>query len=280
MKKIGLDLGFGFTKVYTSNNQKLKFPSWIAYASSSAINELDKVKVGDKWFVVGEDAKYENSRITLSSIDDIIKYFPVIKEYIFLKLQVVPGTAKVITGLPPAEKEKAPYLKRFGAEVIPQGLGIFLDAVYQKKIDGEVLVIDIGQKTVDYLIAENLKKKKGDTIELGVERLIEIFRDKLPVDLKQLKQYSLQRLTTIFEKGFANIRGEYYDLSEYKQKAIEEYNEILKTRLTSEVGNFINEADYIVIAGGGAYYVKDIRKFNIYIPPEPEFSQARGYIRV
>jgi hypothetical protein len=83
----------------------------------------------------------------------------------------------------------------------------------------------------------------------------------------------------IFEKGRVSLEGENIDLSHIKQRAIDEYNEILKTRLKSEIGNLLNEIESIVLAGGGAYYIRGIRK-DVYIPDAPEFSQARGYTKI
>jgi spore cortex formation protein SpoVR/YcgB (stage V sporulation) len=121
-------------------------------------------------------------------------------------------------------------------------------------------------------------KKKGNTLEKqGVERMVEMFRSQ--IDISFVKQFPLQRIMEIFEKGYVALEGEHIDLSHLKQRAINEYNEILKTRLKSEIGNLLNEIESIVLAGGGAYYIKNIRK-DVYIPDTPEFSQARGYTKI
>jgi hypothetical protein len=141
-----------------------------------------------------------------------------------------------------------------------------------------MLILDIGFNTVDYILVSNGVKKKGNTIEKqGVERMVEMFRSQ--IDISFVKQFTLQRIMEIFEKGYMSTEGERIDLTHIKKRAINEYNEILKTRLKSEIGNLINEIESIVLAGGGAYYIKDIRK-DVYIPDEPEFSQARGYTKV
>ncbi|RUM58734.1 MAG: hypothetical protein DSY60_01110 [Persephonella sp.] len=55
----------------------------------------------------------------------------------------------------------------------------------------------------------------------GVERMIELFRDKLTPELAYIKNFSLSRLMTTFEKGYALLEGDKVDLSGFKQKAIE-----------------------------------------------------------
>ena len=279
MLKVGFDLGFGWTKVCTDSGECFKFPSWLAYHSNTAISDVDKVLVDGREYVVGEDAKYERQRINITGIEELLNYFSVFKKYALERLGVKENEVQIITGLPPIHREKAVVLEKQGAVVLPQGLGIYLDV--QDKINAdEVLIIDVGFNTVDYIVSVKGRRKKGDTIEKqGIERMIELFRNKLPDSLGYLKQFPFQRLMEVFEKGFAVVEGERIELNAYKEKAIEEYNEVLRTRLKGEIGNLIDEIEQIVIAGGGAYYLKNIRKAGIYIPEKPEFSQARGYVK-
>jgi len=275
--KVGLDLGFGWCKVCTSEGNCFKFPSWLAYHPSDAISELDTVTVDAVEYVVGEDVKFERQKITISEINDLISYFNVFKKYALQKAGIKEDGVQIITGLPPIHKDKAGKLEKQGVTVLPQGVGIYLDVKDNIKSD-EMLILDIGFNTVDYILVSNGIKKKGNTIEKqGVERMVEMFRSQ--IDISFVKQFPLQRVMELFEKGYGVFEGEHIDLSHIKKRSIDEYNEILKTRLKSEIGNLINEIESIVLAGGGAYYIKDIRK-DVYIPDAPEFSQARGYTKV
>jgi len=272
--KVGLDLGFGWCKVCTSEGTCFKFPSWLAYHTSTAISEMDTVSVDGVEYVVGEDAKYERQKITMSDINDLISYFNVFKKYALQKADIKEDVAQIITGLPPIHKNKAGKIEKQGATVLPQGFGIYLD-VKDKVKSNEMLILDIGFNTVDYILVSNGMKKKGNTLEKqGVERMVEMFRSQ--IDISFVKQFPLQRIMEIFEKGYVSLEGEHIDLSHLKKRATDEYNEILKTRLKSEIGNLLDEIESIVLAGGGAYYIKNIRK-DVYIPDAPEFSQARGY---
>jgi len=275
--KIGLDLGFGWCKVCTSEGECFKFPSWLAYHTDAAISEMDIVTVDGIEYVVGDDAKYERQKITISDINDLISYFNVFKKYALQKAGIKDDNVQIVTGLPPIHKDKAGKLEKQGATVIPQGVGIYLD-VKDKVKSNEMLILDIGFNTVDYILVSNGVKKKGNTLEKqGVERMVEMFRSQ--IDISFVKQFSLQRVMELFEKGYGVFEGDRIDLSHIKKRAIDEYNEILKTRLKSEIGNLLDEIETIVLAGGGAYYIKDIRK-DVYIPDAPEFSQARGYTKI
>jgi hypothetical protein len=238
---------------------------------------MDTVTVDGIEYVVGEDAKYERQKITISDINNLISYFNVFKKYALQKAGIKEDGTQIITGLPPIHKDKASKLEKQGVVVLPQGVGIYLDAKDKVK-SNEMLILDIGFNTVDYILVSNGVKKKGNTLEKqGVERMVEMFRSQ--IDISFVKQFPLQRIMEIFEKGYVSLEGEHIDLSHIKKRAIDEYNEILKTRLNSEIGNLLNEIESIVLAGGGAYYIKDIRK-DVYIPDAPEFSQARGYTKI
>ena len=275
--KVAFDLGFGWTKVCSEDGKCFKFPTWLAYYSNDPLSELDTVVVDGREYVVGEDARYETNKIIINSIDDLLNYFPVFKKYALQKLGV--DNAEIITGLPPVYKDRIGILEKQGVKVLPQGLGIYLDTRDEVQSD-EILILDIGFNTVDYIVIVGGKKKRGNTLtKQGVERMIELFRDKLTPELAYIKNFSLSRLMTTFEKGYALLEGDKVDLSGFKQKAIEEYNEILRTRIQNEIGDLINEVEQIVLAGGGAYYLKNIRKSGVFIPEKPEFSQARGFLR-
>jgi len=276
MEKVALDVGFGWTKVATGQGT-FKFPTWLAYKSDEAINNLDSVSYDGKEYVVGTDAKYERQKITIAGIDELINYFPVFVKFATQKAGL--SNPKIITGLPPTYRDKFSILEKQGITVLPQGLGIYLDTIDMVDAD-ELLVIDIGFNTVDYILVIDGERKRGNTlVKQGVERMVEIFKSKLPAELSYLKQFNLQRLMDTFEKGYANVEGERVDLSDFKQQAIDEYNEVVRTRLRSEIGNLLEEVEQVVVAGGGAYYLNKIRASRVFIPHDPEFSQARGYLK-
>lgn len=283
----GIDVGFGWTKVVTEDGKVFKFPSWIAYHTPAPISELDIVKFGNKNYVVGSDVKYEAQRIEISGIEELIGYFPVFLKYV----ESLTGKLdKIVTGVPVKYKGYLDMLKNTiednaaECDILPQGIGIFIDA--QDKVQDEVLVLDIGFNTLDYFILlkknDTWKKKRGNTVEkFGVMRAVDVFRSTMPDKVGYAKNFSFSRLLEIFEKGALMFDGEPVDLVGVKMAALDEYAEMVKTRMTEEIGDSLNNMENVVIAGGGANIIKvDIFKNSRVITPNaPEYSQARGYLK-
>ncbi|MFZ8826631.1 MAG: hypothetical protein ACO2OT_07355, partial [Candidatus Caldipriscus sp.] len=243
------------------------------------------------YYVVGEKARFSGKRIEIAGIDELIKYYPLITKYVLEQLGIPPKKAIVITGLPPGYADRGKELTKIFSNmgiksiIAFQGFGICTD-VMDKFPSG--LIIDIGFNTVDYLsysVEEGrlIKELSGTIPNLGVITAVSIFRDLLPAQKGVLKTKPLSGLVNIFLEG--KWRGE--DLSQYKEKALIQWNEIIKARLRQELGILYGEKSDLIVAGGGAYLVRpevfsadDSAPMDIYIPPEPEFSNARGYYKL
>ncbi len=285
----GIDVGFGWTKVVT-DDKIFKFPSWLANYISADISEVATVKYGDRMFVVGRDVKYMSQKIEIPTITELVKYFPVFIKY----TETLTGKLeKIVTGVPVKYKDHKEELESIirdlgiNCEVVPQGFGIFMD-VKEKLHRKEVLVLDIGYNTFDYLILTKKdddtgwKKTRGKTIDrLGIIKAVETFRDSLPTDFSYAKNYSFSRLLEIFERGTLMFDGEEIDLNNIKQQALAKYGELIISRMKEEMGEDFTEMDEVIFAGGGANLVKlnIFRCAKTHIPEQPEFSQARGYLK-
>ena len=282
---IGLDVGFGWTKVVTET-ETFKFPTWLAYYKPSSISEIEPITVDGKDYVVGEDARVMK-KIDINDIQTLVKYLPVFVKYVKQRTKT---EGPIVTGLPPKHYRvlKDEVLKTIDL-VVPQTVGILADVEGKLPIeDGEyIIIIDIGFNTLDYLIAqkttERWSKKALESVDsFGVSLAVDHFKKYLPSEVVGIvKNWSLSRIMKIFEEGKLKIAGEVIDLSSYKQRAIEEYTEQLIQRLKEELGDILWEADHFVIAGGGANFIsaKDLRK-DAFVPEKPEFSNARGYFKI
>jgi len=288
---VGIDVGFGWTKIVSENNIIKKFPTWLAYnVEVDSLPEVATVRYDGRLYVVGKDVKIMAQKIEISDINELIKYSPIFVKY--AEKLVKDKIEKVVTGVPIKYRNQKDKLKAaisdlgIECEVLPQGFGIFADVV-DTLITDEVLILDIGYNTLDYLIAlkdeeEGWAKKRGNTIDkLGVIRALEFFRDELPNDFSHVRNYSFSRLLEIFERGSIHFEEGFIDVSKAKMTAIESHTELIKTRLREELGEGALEINTIVIAGGGANLTKiDLFKgAKKYIPEKPEFSQARGYLK-
>lgn len=304
MKKVvvGIDIGFGHTKAYAVLGGKgvyFKAPTWIAVANKSAYSDIKSYPYQGKELWVGEVAKHSQNRIEITTAEDIIQYYPVLKQMVLDSFKISNSEAVVITGLPPkyyfevAKPHGKGKLLEEDTEgkpkVIWQGLGVLLDVMMEQKVEFEneetVIVVDIGYNTVDYLVAmykkSDWKKVSVDSMmEMGLIKAVDLFRQELPSELGIVKTWSKQRLIQAFESGIVNVDGEKIDLTKLKDKAIETYSEMLINRLKGELGEEMIINDRLVVAGGGANVVAERLKRerkNIIIPPKPEFSNARGY---
>ncbi|GAB5045616.1 ParM/StbA family protein [Thermodesulfovibrio sp. TK110] len=286
-KVLGIDIGFGHTKVY-SDGVKYKIPTQIAYVSEDANMEVEKVNIAGREYVLGRDTKYSSFRIEIATVEELIRYAPAFLKHILDKFG---GFDIIVSGLPPNCKFYALKFQEslksvaMSSEVIvlPQGLGILYDVVSTEKISGDTMVIDAGYNTVDCLVAERVdntwKKKIAITLEgYGVIKAVEFMRAILPERFAIVKNWSAARLLEVFEKGYMHFETEKIDLKNYKTEAILNYSEILFSKIKQELKDFYKDVEFIILAGGGAYYLESkVLGSKVYIPNEPEFSQARGY---
>lgn len=283
MGKIGLDIGFGWTKVYF-DGRAYRFPTWLGVWSGYAVSDVEPISFEGRDYVVGHPARFCRQRVEITSYEELIRFMPLFAQVVKREL----GEDKpVVVGLSPKHyamykrDEKAQRRLAVFEKVLPQGFGVLVDVHSQiePREGDEVIVVDIGFNTVDYLIVvwegEGYKRIGLDTIEgLGVLQAVEVFRKSLPIEM--LKDWSNSRLLKVFEEGKLTIEGEQVDLTSYKEKAISVYKDALLTRLKGEIGEGLAQAKYFVVAGGGAYLVGSLRPDAI-VPQEPEFSNARGF---
>lgn len=286
--KVGLDIGFGHVKVATAEGV-FKFPTWIGVWNEKDISDVKPVSFEGREYVVGEPARFCTQRVELVDFETMLRYLPLIVEHV--KEELGQEHLEIAMGLAPRHyrkykdsEEVRKKLSSFGL-VLLQGFGVLLDVEDELHIEeGEnILIVDVGFNTVDYLL---VSKRDGRyfrigmaTIErAGVLQAVETFRSILPAELGYVKNWSLSRLVKVFESGQVNVEGEKIDLKSYRERAIETYRTSLISRLKSEVGEAVFESDKVVLAGGGAYLVGRLRK-DAYVPQEPEFSNARGFLK-
>lgn len=291
MRVMGFDLGFGHVKVVS--HVSFSFPSQLAFYVEDGLSDVRKIEHEGKYYVVGEQSLAFSQKQSLASLDLLIKYSPVFLKYVLEELGIKEELV-VVSGLPPRFKNYAQIYKEKllsvgGVQkvvIVPQTVGILEDVRTKAGLYEEGLIVDIGFNTVDYLAyrhtkGEFLKERSGTIENLGVKSAVESFRTLLPEELGHRKNAPFVFLNSIFVSGFAQTGGKHINLLNIKRRVLEMWNEQLLARLTEEVGEFLKERSLIVVAGGGAYLVdKAIFGREVYVPQEPEFSNARGYYRI
>ena len=289
---IGIDIGFGQVKVVL-DDLALKFPSQIAQFLEGELSDVPVVEHGGLQYVVGEEATAFRHKLSLSTVELLIRYSPVLLKRALLEVGEG-GEYFVVSGLPPRFRHMGEEFSRalqtvegvVRVLIVPQGAGILEDVKDYVRTYGGALILDIGFNTVDFLSVRvkgnDLVKERGGTIEgLGVKSAVEIFRSLLPAEAGFLRNEPYVFLVPYFAKGRLTLAGKEFFLQEEKAKASKLWTEQIYLRLQEEIGELIKSKPVFVVAGGGAYFLdRSLFEREVYIPVQPDFSNARGYYKL
>ncbi len=289
---LGIDIGFGQVKV-VAQEVALKFPSQISQFWEGEVSDVPVVLHNGMQYVVGEEAMVFRHKLSLSTVELLIKYSPVLLKRALMDV----GNNEeylVVSGIPPRFRHMGEEFSNALQSVdgvrrvviVPQGAGILEDVKDYMRLQGGALILDIGFNTVDFLSVRikgsDFVKERGGTIEgLGVKSAVEIFRGLLPADAGFLRNEPYVFLVPFFAKGRLTLAGREFFLQEEKAKASKLWTEEIYLRLQEEIGELIKSKPVFVVAGGGAYFLdRSIFERDIYVPVNPDFSNARGYYKL
>jgi hypothetical protein len=292
MRVIGIDIGFGQVKVVL-DDLALKFPSQIAQFLEGELSDVPVVEHGGMWYVVGEESTAFRHKLSLSTVELLIRYSPVLLKRALLEVGEG-GEYFVVSGLPPRFRHMGEEFSRtlqtvegvVRVLIVPQGAGILEDVKDYVRTYGGALILDIGFNTVDFLSVRvkgnDLVKERGGTIEgLGVKSAVETFRSLLPAEVGFLRNEPYVFLVPYFAKGRLTLAGKEFFLQEEKAKASKLWTEQIYLRLQEEIGELIKSKPVFVVAGGGAYFLdRSLFEREVHIPVQPDFSNARGYYKL
>lgn len=278
---IGLDIGYGTTKLIDSNGRVCSFKSIVGVGEPQKINlpGAEKsytrvVKVGKNTYTVGEDAekynlpvvdvKQRNSieslafkALVLAALGDSVKSAP---------------DVKIITGLPVKYIDDASILIKsindvISAEVVvvPQPAGSFFDLFLDNKGNvawhelstSRVGIVDIGTYTTDILLFDclNIVESLSGTITVGLYRLTSSIINACKTEgiRQSLTHVEAEKA---FETGSVKKYGKELDISSIVQAQ--------KDNITKDIWSYVNSMwgkdesiDYIVLTGGGASVLCD-----------------------
>ena len=304
---LGLDIGFGDVKAVGENGVKIKIPTAVAYAGEGAL-DLDKFSpthreysYSGRKYVIGETAV--SRAFSTRSFDFLKRYAPLLAYKAIEELPAFPPSMAV--GLPLGyytsgyEKDFAHAMRKIDVdgralemdvEVYPQGLGAFFDYCLDENGDEREgtdingLVIDVGFSTVDVIAFENgaaVKVDSGMLERAGISKpaqdLARVLQAETTINLTE------QEAKNALMKGKLSVYGFEKDLSEIIRKVVEDYADWLMSVITSRWEDRVQRADRLILAGGGAYYLKPYipAKYRrvLFVPDEPEFSNARGFLK-
>lgn len=311
--KLGLDVGYGDVKVvyqYEGRFSMRKFPTAVAYAERgvgelSEFAEEEEYEYRGRRYFVGERAMF--GAFSTRSFEFMKRYSPLFVFKTVKDLQEKTGetVTDIALGLPLSHyteaniKDLTPSLERIAVgqtvqelqvRFYPQGLGVLADyrlseeGSVNRQTDEDLLIIDIGFNTVDVVVAEQGKIIKGDSETLeryGVAKialaLTKEVKSQMQIDLSE------QEAKDVLCRGKIRLYGAERDLTELIREAAENYADWLMQEVRSKWVARIQRAERIIVAGGGAYYLKDhipaeYRSITD-IPDHPEYANARGFLK-
>lgn len=313
---IGLDIGFGDVKAVSpspggENEAKIKFPTSVSYAPSGPV---DLPGSGNGWsereyqgrrYVVGSGLA---SSFSTRSWDFYERYAPLLAwEAVRGRLGLDSPRLRAAVGLPLAwytpgnrglltrrlrriEVSGGGSPLELDVEVYPQGAGALFD--YRLGDDGRErpgtdvsgLVIDVGFNTVDVVAFEDGAAVKADSGMLeraGMSRpageLARILQAETTINLSE------QEGKEVLARGVLSVYGHEKDLSETSRRVVEDYASWLMSVVSSRWEDRVQRAAVLILAGGGARYLAEYAPSRyrdlLYTPEEPEFANARGFLK-
>lgn len=303
MSFAGIDIGYGYTKVVYDGGEFCFKTTVEPYIHSEKIfgKAPDVVYINGNGYLVGPDA-LPRMQVTKDFVGSE-PYYAVIG---YCLNEIYKATNSILTavalGLPPAlYNERKTILLRNNIEkaeltvnkipiprpekivFIPQGVGAYIDFVYQNPdfVGKDVIVIDIGYYTVDMIFIKNGQfiPRASESYPSGVELLLNRICDEFSENYGELINPVIAE--SILKKGSFTYFGRHYKFN--AQEILEKFYipEIVRRikEYSTQLKNNHYEIDSIaaiVIVGGGAEYLRDMID-GAFIPDEPQFANARGY---
>lgn len=287
--KIGVDVGYSHTKLWTSNGGS-NFKSTIQEGILDVCNSIH-VEYQGKAYTIGENSDtslYDNSVNKIDSLNFRLCLFTAVAMAMG-EDQFIDDNVKIVTGLPASyySSQKDELIneltnktvdivlngkpKHFTIKeviVFPQSAGVLL--LEPEKLRGDVCVIDIGGFTVDVAYFNNKKLKKLDTFELGMnvlgKALVEAIKNEHDV------AYDVLRADDLLDSQIIYKKGNPIEIDDLINKVAVKHTDLVLNRLES-IKEF-NISKRIFIGGGSLRLSKHLeQKLN----PDTIYTNAKAF---
>ena len=305
---------------FNERTEYFKFPTAVAYAKNGLVlggfgteNAIRDYEYNGRKYRVGHSALKCSDLFYTRDINFLLTYVPLL---IYASLERVAETYSIgfdelivaakqlCIGLPLSyweeyESKFADMLTDFqvagrhvhfdAVEVLAQGQGVLVDFVIddawhenEERANSDIVIVDIGFNTIDVLCVEEgtCSKEWSDMIEGGgICRICDSVNSNLQKSRIYLPE---QAVKDVLMKKELTIYGQNRDLSNVIRNASEAYTDKLEQEIRSRWSSFLQRADKLIIAGGGAYYLSEFNGYPpdfICVPNDPEYSNARGFLK-
>lgn len=299
---IGLDIGYGFTKIIRADGRQTMFPSAVAAIAPTVMSHLGGVSARDEVVVervrciVGERAIGKDDRFT--NLHNVWWTSTAYKALIAYAKQWIPARSSIVTGLPlhsyiaPDARQLVKDIVKTGLQardvlVIPQGVGAFFSDPSFEHPTQKVAIVDIGTWTTELIgmAGQDLVSDASAGHVLGVSDIFSTVAGELKDRLgRVVDPYEVERA----HRGEGEIR--YQGRAFPKEHLIDRVGQLAKERagqilakMTDLWGPHAASFESILFCGGGATllypYLKSFREGSILVK-EAQFANASGYLQV
>jgi plasmid segregation protein ParM len=313
-KSIGVDVGYGYTKIVTEDDSGLRKPilfrsiigTYEEGIQVEGMKSLGKeiVSVANQRFLVGSSAVKHSTRILNSREKGWISSvaYKALWKYALRLADCNSENLTIASGLPinfyKTDKERLSslikeiakdYCLNLTVKVIPQPAGSFFSFLFDwtgKVVNADLAhekvgVLDIGYYTSDLITIHELEvvEKQTDSYETGISTALEtISRD---IEAAYGMRPSLDHTAQALEKGSIKVFGSEKDIKPIVQKRLIELAQEITARAKTVWKNAA-DIDRVILTGGGAEALKPY--LNLFqhstLIPEPQFSNAIGYYKL
>lgn len=299
---VGLDIGYGFTKVIRDDGEQVMFPSAVAAVPPTIVGKIRDVQAEDEVVVdgvrcivgaraIGKDDRYSNLHsmwYTATPYKAIIAYAK----------RWIPARSSIVTGLPlhqftvPESRETVKNTVKAGlhakdVRIMPQGVGAYFSDPAFAHPTTKVAVVDIGTWTTELvgMAGWDLLNDVSAGYVLGVNdifaKVAHELDDKLgrPIDL-----YEVERAYR--DEGEIRYEGRTYAQETIKERitaqAKERAGQIL-AKMVNLWGPHAPAFESVLFCGGGAQFLfpflKTFRSGSVLVA-DAQFANARGYLNI
>jgi actin-like ATPase involved in cell morphogenesis len=299
---IGLDLGYGFTKIVREDGQRLMFPSVVAAIAPTMMTQLNPVQEADEVlvdrirYIVGERAIGHTERF--SNLHTMWWTMPSYRALIAQAKKFIPDQACVVTGLPyerymaqqghshVADAIKA-GLRAQHVTVIPQGVGAYFSDPSLEHPRNKVALVDIGTWTTELvaMTGHDLISQGSTGLRLGINDIFATVAAELQSKVDRVVDpYEVERAYRGEEELRTQGRAVAQELitDRVAQLAKEQANQLL-AKMTDLWGPHAAAYESVIFCGGGARllfpFLKGFRE-GATLVTDAQFANARGYLNV
>lgn len=284
IKVVSVDVGFGFVKATNWKRKQVSFPSVfqksVAEMNGFGSNKNYKIKINDENYYIGEKAIEEEATREMSSQDsfDQERYFVLLATAIS-QLANNDDEIELRIGLPIRDffgsSEKVQELGKFlknkkiktelngvtkkikidSVKILPQGYGafVYLSSVNQIQKNEKIGIIDVGYRTVDYILLKEgnvISSKTGSLEESGMHYIYSDIADQFEQkNHKKMKAEDVEEYITK-DKKISNINIE---------KTLTNQAKNIASQINSKWSNVTMLDQIFVVGGGSKQLAKEIK---------------------